>query len=120
MLSRLDEDSREKLSRLGRGSRVQLAMEQQAKLPVDQGRRRGVAGCCQYFHQRALGALSQRVHRDCQSNVACRGGEIRPAIRNGDLAATSTARAGNATVEVARRQLDGTWLWLTDQLTVLG
>ena len=45
--------------------------------------------------------------------------EIRPAIRNGDLAVTSTVRAGNATVEVARRQPDGTWLWLIDQPSVL-
>ena len=46
--------------------------------------------------------------------------QIRPAIRNGDLAVTSTVRAGNATVEVARRQPDGTWLWLIDQPSVLG
>ena len=46
-------------------------------------------------------------------------GEIRPAVRNGDIAITSTVRAGNATVEVARRQPDGTWLWLIDQPNVL-
>src|SRR5262245_53698793 len=46
-------------------------------------------------------------------------GEIRPAIRNGDIAITSTVRAGNATVEIARRQPDGTWLWLIDQPNVL-
>ena len=46
-------------------------------------------------------------------------GVIRPAIRNGDIAITSTTRAGNATVEVARRQPDGTWLWTLDQPTVL-
>ena len=46
-------------------------------------------------------------------------GEIRPAIRNGDLAVTSTVRVGNATVEVARRQPDGSWLWLIDQPSVL-
>ena len=46
--------------------------------------------------------------------------EIRQAIRNGDLAVTSTVRVGNATVEVARRQPDGTWLWLIDQPSVLG
>jgi ketosteroid isomerase-like protein len=46
-------------------------------------------------------------------------GVIRPAIRNGDIAVTSTVRAGNATVEVARRQPDGTWLWLIDQPSVL-
>ncbi len=47
-------------------------------------------------------------------------GSIRPAIRNGDIAVTSTTRAGNATVEVARRQPDGTWLWAIDQPNVLG
>ncbi len=46
-------------------------------------------------------------------------GVIRPAIRNGDIAVTSTVRAGNATVEVARRQPDGSWLWLIDQPSVL-
>ena len=46
-------------------------------------------------------------------------GEIRPAIRNGDIAITSTTRTGNATVEVARRQPDGTWLWVIDQPSVL-
>ena len=47
-------------------------------------------------------------------------GMIRPAIRNGDIAITSTVRAGNATVEVARRQPDGTWRWVIDQPSVLG
>jgi ketosteroid isomerase-like protein len=46
-------------------------------------------------------------------------GQVRPAIRNGDIAITSTARTGNATVEVARRQPDGTWLWMIDQPIVL-
>jgi ketosteroid isomerase-like protein len=47
-------------------------------------------------------------------------GVIRPAVRNGDIALTSTTRAGNATVEVARRQPDGTWLWMIDQPNVMG
>lgn len=46
-------------------------------------------------------------------------GTIRPAVRNGDLAITSTVRPGNATVEVARRQANGTWLWIIDQPAVL-
>jgi hypothetical protein len=46
-------------------------------------------------------------------------GEIRPAIRNGDIAITSTVRPGNATVEVAHGQPDGAWLWLIDQPSVL-
>jgi ketosteroid isomerase-like protein len=48
-------------------------------------------------------------------------GEQRPALRNGDLALTSTLLVGGgATVEVARRQPDGTWLWVIDQPNVLG
>jgi hypothetical protein len=40
-------------------------------------------------------------------------------IQNGDIALTATVRPGNATAEVARRQPDGTWLWLIDQPSVL-
>ncbi len=46
-------------------------------------------------------------------------GVIRPAVRAGDIALTSTVRTGNATVEVARRQPDGSWRWLIDQPSVL-
>jgi ketosteroid isomerase-like protein len=43
-----------------------------------------------------------------------------PAIRNGDLALTSTQLpGGGATVEVARRQPDGSWRWVIDQPAVL-
>jgi ketosteroid isomerase-like protein len=39
-----------------------------------------------------------------------------PVIRNGDLALTSTRLpGGGATVEVARRQPDGSWRWVIDQ-----
>lgn len=43
-------------------------------------------------------------------------GEQSRALVNGDLALTSTRLAGGGvTVEVARRQPDGTWLWAIDQ-----
>ena len=43
-----------------------------------------------------------------------------PVIRNGGLALTSTRLpGGGATVEVARRQPDGTWRWVIDQPAVL-
>lgn len=46
--------------------------------------------------------------------------EPRPALCNGDLALTSTRlTGGGATVEVARRQPDGTWLWIIDQPNIL-
>lgn len=44
-----------------------------------------------------------------------------PTLRNGDLAITSTRLPdGGATVEVARRQDDGTWRWVIDQPNLLG
>lgn len=43
-----------------------------------------------------------------------------PAIVNGDIALTSTLLpGGGATVEVARRQPDGTWRWAIDQPSAL-
>lgn len=46
-------------------------------------------------------------------------GTARPAVRHGDLALTSTGFPGGATAEVARRQPDGSWLWVIDQPRVL-
>lgn len=44
-----------------------------------------------------------------------------PTLRDGDLALTSSRLSdGGVTVEVARRQADGTWLWVIDQPNVLG
>jgi len=46
-------------------------------------------------------------------------GDQRPALICGDLAVTSTrSRDGNVTSEVARRQDDGTWLWVIDRYSV--
>lgn len=46
-------------------------------------------------------------------------GEQQPALVNGDLALTSTRRRdGGVTAEVARRQPDGTWLWVIDQYEI--
>jgi len=46
-------------------------------------------------------------------------GEQRPALISGDLALTSMrAPGGSVTSEVARRQLDGTWLWVIDRFSV--
>ncbi|GGS90373.1 hypothetical protein GCM10010176_037660 [Nonomuraea spiralis] len=43
-------------------------------------------------------------------------GRQQPTLRNGDLALTSVRLPdGGVTVEVARRQPDGTWLWAIDQ-----
>jgi ketosteroid isomerase-like protein len=61
----------------------------------------------------------RKVYVDLLASRPRLTGEIRPAIRNGDIAINSTVRAGNATVEVARRQPDGTWLWAVDQPALL-
>jgi hypothetical protein len=49
----------------------------------------------------------------------CTFGEQRPCIVTGDLALTSTRLPdGSVTAEVARRQGDGTWLWVIDQFSM--
>ena len=46
-------------------------------------------------------------------------GEQRPALICGDLALTSTrSRNGTVTSDAARRQKDGTWLWVIDRFSV--
>jgi ketosteroid isomerase-like protein len=48
-------------------------------------------------------------------------GTARPTVRSGELALTSTRLSdGTVTVEVARRQPDGTWLWVLDQPDITG
>jgi len=43
-----------------------------------------------------------------------------PVIRHGNLALTSTRlTGGGTTVEVARRQPDGSWRWVIDQPALL-
>ena len=46
-------------------------------------------------------------------------GNQRPAMISGDLALTSTCLPdGSVTAEIARRQGDGTWLWVIDQFSI--
>jgi ketosteroid isomerase-like protein len=46
-------------------------------------------------------------------------GEQQPALICGDLALTSTLLPdGTVTAEVARRQTDGTWLWVIDRFSI--
>lgn len=43
-------------------------------------------------------------------------GDQRPALRQGEIALTSTRLLnGTVTAEIARQQADGTWLWAVDQ-----
>ncbi|PXX70793.1 ketosteroid isomerase-like protein [Nocardia tenerifensis] len=47
-------------------------------------------------------------------------GRQHPALVSGDLALTaSTLTSGEVTVEIARRQGDGSWLWVVDQPSVV-
>lgn len=46
-------------------------------------------------------------------------GELQPVMQCGDLALTSTKLSdGRVTVEIARRQPDGSWRWVIDQPNV--
>jgi ketosteroid isomerase-like protein len=50
-----------------------------------------------------------------------RAGEPRPTLMVGELALTSTRLdSGAVTAEVARRQPDGSWLWIIDDPNVVG
>jgi uncharacterized protein (TIGR02246 family) len=47
---------------------------------------------------------------------AFQAGDQRPAVRHDDIALTSSRLVNGAvTAEVARRQPDGSWLWIIDQ-----
>jgi len=62
--------------------------------------------------------------RACYAGVVASGrkfnfGNQRAALISGDLALTSTrASDGSVTGEVARRQGDGTWLWVIDRFSM--
>jgi ketosteroid isomerase-like protein len=62
--------------------------------------------------------------RDYYAEICAAGrkfaiGEQRPALFCGDLAMTSTRLPdGDVTTEVARRQADGSWLWVIDRYAV--
>ncbi|MHB2035621.1 MAG: YybH family protein [Nitrososphaerales archaeon] len=47
-------------------------------------------------------------------------GDVRASLINGEFALTSTRFSGGATAEVARRQTDGSWLWIIDKPNILG
>jgi ketosteroid isomerase-like protein len=70
----------------------------------------------------AAGTLAIRAvyERFLATRPVLTGGEQQPAVVTGDLALTSTRIAnGGITVEVARRQADGSWLWAIDRFNIL-
>lgn len=61
------------------------------------------------------------AYRTLLARVQVFAAEPQPAVRNGDLALTSSRLPdGGATAEIARRQPDGTWRWVIDQPRILG
>jgi ketosteroid isomerase-like protein len=65
----------------------------------------------------AIRAVYERLLAD---RPALTPGDQQPALINGDLALTSTRLdGGGITVEVARRQPDGTWLWAIDRFNIV-
>jgi ketosteroid isomerase-like protein len=91
-----------------------------------------VDGLVALYEPRAVLALpdgriatgSDEIRRAYERLVADRRqfepGTQRPTLHSGDLALTSSRlAAGVVTVEVARRQADGTWLWVIDQPNVI-
>lgn len=67
---------------------------------------------------------SEEIRRSYEGLVAhppqLTPGTANPTIINGDLALTSTRLAtGGCTAEVARRQADGSWLWILDNPAVV-
>ncbi|MGH9213874.1 MAG: YybH family protein [Acidimicrobiales bacterium] len=67
-------------------------------------------------HEEIRGALGEFLAR----GVTLTLGDQQPTLRAGDLALTSTRlQDGAVTVEVARRQPDGSWRWVVDRWNVL-
>ncbi len=66
------------------------------------------------------GEAIRRMYETLLADPPQFAGDVRPALRRGDLALTSTRFRGGATAEIARRQNDGTWLWVADQPNVTG
>lgn len=82
--------------------------EPSAVLALPDGRTATGADEIRLFYQRLLA-----------DRPAFTPGPQRPALRNGDLALTSTRIPAGATTEVAHRQVDGSWRWILDQPNVL-
>jgi ketosteroid isomerase-like protein len=68
---------------------------------------------------RGHGEIRQAYEQLLSGRPTFRPGEPRPTLRCGELALTSTRlENGSVTAEVARRQADGTWLWVIDDPNV--
>ncbi|MEU3270340.1 nuclear transport factor 2 family protein [Saccharomonospora sp. NPDC006951] len=67
------------------------------------------------------GEIREAYERIVSGRPTFAPGHQQPTLRSGDLALTSVRLpGGGATAEVARRQPDGTWLWILDQPGIAG
>ncbi len=87
-----------------------IAALYEAQAVLDDGEGRQVQG------REAIRAFFAKVVASGRKYVM---GEQQAAMVCGDLALTSTRSPdGNVTAEVARRQSDGTWLWVIDRFSI--
>ena len=78
-----------------------------------------VIDCCDGEMLRGRAAIGAYFAALTATGRKFQQGKQRPAVVSGDLALTSTGLPdGCVTSEVARRQSDGTWLWVIDKFTV--
>ena len=69
----------------------------------------------------AIGATNIRIfYEKLLASKPNSQGDVRASLINGEFALTSTRFSGGATAEVARRQTDGSWLWIIDKPNILG
>lgn len=113
------------------GRRVAAEPEDLGRLFLERANRRDVDGVVALYESDAVlaqpdGGLtvgSAAIRKRYEQLLAAAPqftGDVRPALRVGELALTSTRFSGGATAEIARRQDDGSWLWVADQPNVTG
>ena len=80
-----------------------------------------VIDCGEPLLLRGIDAIRRYFEAVVASGRQFESGLQAPALVCGDLALTSTRLPdGTVTAEVARRQPDGTWLWVIDRFAVAG
>ena len=105
--------------------------EELAQLFIEQANQGNVEGLVALYEPEAVLALpdgrlavgSEEIRKFYSALLSARPhfepGAQRTALRSGGLALTSSQlTTGAVTAEIARRQTDGTWLWVVDQPTI--